>query len=152
MENEIIYDYVGIEEEEINPKISSIVEKIVNENLEGKTLVLYAVNTLIPSFIIDYAKRKKGIFYNVVDFRKIHPKDYYESFKTHWDFVERQTFDNYVLTSVRTIDDYDYNTITVNSPKDDYLINVGYKKDKENQVREKEVYKKLINKRILSRF
>ena len=64
MENEIIYDDVGIEEEEINPKISSIVEKIVNPST-GDIIYEASVKEGEKVASIDTVNKIKDLMYKV---------------------------------------------------------------------------------------
>ena len=147
MKNEKIYDYVEIEKENINPKLQKCVEAIIDERLKGKTLVVYAVNDTLPSFILDIAKKEKDdIYYKVYNMRKLKPKEYFESVKTFWNNVEGTSFDNYVLTSIREEDNYEFDIVTINSKEEDVMLHIGYHKEKYEKVDERHVNKKLNNK------
>lgn len=135
-------DLIGINLDDVNPKIMDIIFKIIEEkNIKGKTYIGVANSLFELPINFDESEIVGDMIYSVRNLGMI--KSFLENTKENYKKLYNIQFENSITITIASTENFVMNTILFNTINDYFMFKIGYPKQKENQVDTTQICKRL---------
>lgn len=135
-------DLIGINLDDVNPKIMDIIFKIIEEkNIKGKTYIGVANSLFELPVKFDKSEIVGDMIYSVRNLGMF--KYFLENTKKNYKKLYNIQFENSITITIASTENFVMNTILFNTINDYFMLKIGYPKQKENQVDTTQICKRL---------